>query len=70
MPPPAGFDPDKYLTAPQVAKLWDVSQAYVRQLCREGKVPGALQFSWRPGPVARQRWYIPRDVAEKWGDAS
>jgi DNA-binding transcriptional regulator LsrR (DeoR family) len=66
MPPPPGYNADDYLSTREVAALWDISQAYVRRLCADGKVPGAVQISSRKGPNSRLLWKIPRTVAENY----
>ncbi|HBU11973.1 MAG TPA: DNA-binding protein [Clostridiales bacterium] len=45
-----------YMSAPEAARKWGVSERRVQKLCEEGRIPGVAHFS--------RMWLIPQD-AEK-----
>lgn len=45
-----------YISAPEVAKMWGISERRVQKLCEENRIPGVTYFS--------RMWLIPKD-AEK-----
>ena len=50
----------EYISAPEAAKKWDISERRVQKLCEENRIPGVAKFS--------RLWLIPKD-AEKPTDA-
>ena len=46
----------EYISAPEVAKRWGISERRVQKLCEENRIPGVAKFS--------RMWLIPKD-AEK-----
>ena len=46
----------EYISAPEAAKKWGVSERRVQKRCEENRIPGAFKFS--------RMWLIPTD-AEK-----
>ena len=46
----------EYMSAPQAAKKWGISERRVQILCKENRIPGASKLGYM--------WLIPRD-AEK-----
>ena len=46
----------EYISAPEAAKKWGISERRVQKLCEENRIPGAFKFS--------RMWLIPTD-AEK-----
>ena len=48
------MDSGNMITIKQVAKMTDVSESYIRRLCRRGDIPGALKISAR-------LWIIDKD---------
>ena len=46
----------EYISAPEAAKKWGISERRVQKLCEENRIPGAVKFS--------RVWLIPKD-AEK-----
>ena len=46
----------EYISAPEAAKKWGISERRVQKLCEENRIPGAFKFS--------RMWLIPKD-AEK-----
>ncbi|EPY2272921.1 helix-turn-helix domain-containing protein [Clostridium sporogenes] len=45
-----------YISAPEVAKKWGISERRVQKLCKENRIPGVVRFG--------RMWLIPKD-AEK-----
>jgi hypothetical protein len=45
-----------YVTVGVMAKRWDLSERQVQKLCREGRIPEAVQFG--------RSWAIPQDTAK------
>jgi len=45
---------DNFVEAEEIAKLWNISKRQVQQLCKDGRIEGAIKF----GKV----WAIPRDA--------
>lgn len=41
------MDSGNMITIKQVAKMTDVSESYIRRLCRRGDIPGAIKISPR-----------------------
>ena len=50
----------EYISAPEAAKKWEISERRVQKLCEENRIPGVAKFS--------RMWLIPKD-AEKPADA-
>ena len=50
----------EYMSAPQAAEKWGISERRVQKLCEENRIPGVARFS--------RMWLIPKD-AEKPIDA-
>ena len=46
----------EYISAPEAAKTWGISERRVQKLCEENRIPGVAKFSCM--------WLIPKD-AEK-----
>ena len=46
----------EYMSAPQAARKWGISERRVQKLCEGGRIPGAMKFS--------RIWLIPKG-AEK-----
>lgn len=46
----------EYISAPEAAKKWSISERRVQKLCEENRIPGVAKFS--------RMWLIPKD-AEK-----
>ena len=46
----------EYISAPEAAKKWGISERRVQKLCEENRIPGVAKFS--------RMWLIPKD-AEK-----
>lgn len=49
----------EYISAPEAAKKWGISERRVQKLCEENRIPGVAKFS--------RMWLIPKD-AEKPAD--
>ena len=49
----------EYISAPEAAKKWGISERRVQKLCEENCIPGVARFS--------RMWLIPKD-AEKPAD--
>ena len=49
----------EFISAPEAAKKWGISQRRVQKLCEENRIPGVAKFS--------RMWLIPKD-AEKPAD--
>ena len=43
----------EYISAPEAAKKWGISERRVQQLCEENRIPGVAKFS--------RMWLIPKD---------
>lgn len=50
----------EYISAPEAAKKWGISERRVQKLCEENRIPGVAKFS--------RMWLIPEE-AEKPADA-
>lgn len=46
----------EYISAPEAAQKWGISERRVQKLCEENRIPGVVRFS--------RMWLIPKD-AEK-----
>ena len=46
----------EYISAPEAARKWGISERRVQKLCEENRIPGVAKFS--------RMWLIPKD-AEK-----
>ena len=46
----------EYISAPEAAKKWGISERRVQKLCEENRIPGVAKFS--------RMWLIPKE-AEK-----
>ena len=46
----------EYISAPEAAKKWGISERRIQKLCEENRIPGVAKFS--------RMWLIPKD-AEK-----
>ena len=42
----------KYMSAPETAKKWGISERRVQKLCEENRIPGVARFS--------RMWLIPK----------
>ena len=49
----------EFISAPEAAKKWGISERRVQKLCEESRIPGVAKFS--------RMWLIPKD-AEKPAD--
>lgn len=49
----------EFISAPEAAKKWGISERRVQKLCEENRIPGVAKFS--------RMWLIPKD-AEKPAD--
>ncbi|MBE7063581.1 MAG: DNA-binding protein [Clostridia bacterium] len=47
---------DDFMKTSVAAEKWKLSQVYLTKLCREGKIPGAIQTE------AGKAWHIPVDA--------
>lgn len=43
-----------YISAPEAAKKWGISERRVQKLCEENRIPGVVRFS--------RIWLIPKDA--------
>ena len=43
-----------YISAPEAAKKWNISERRVQKLCEENRIPGVQKFS--------RMWLIPKDA--------
>lgn len=44
----------EYMSAPEAAKKWGISERWVEVLCSENRIPGAAKLS--------RMWLIPKDA--------
>ena len=44
----------EYISAPEAAKKWGISERRVQKLCEEKRIPGVAKFS--------RMWLIPKDA--------
>ena len=44
----------EYISAPEAAKKWSISERRVQKLCEDGRIPGVAKFS--------RMWLIPKDA--------
>lgn len=44
----------EYISAPEAAKKWGISERRVQKLCEENRIPGVARFS--------RMWLIPKDT--------
>ena len=44
----------EYISAPEAAKKWSISERRVQKLCEENRIPGVSKFSYM--------WLIPKDA--------
>lgn len=44
----------EYISAPEAAKKWGISERRVQKLCEEGRIPDVTKFS--------RMWLIPKDA--------
>lgn len=44
----------EYISAPEAAKKWGISERRVQKLCEENRIPGVARFS--------RMWLIPKDA--------
>lgn len=56
------IDGRRYMSSRAAAGLWELSQKYVAELCRQGRLPGAFKDTAR-------RWVIPADSPRPLTDA-
>ena len=49
----------EFVSAPEAAKKWGISERWVQKLCEENRIPGVAKFS--------RMWLMPKD-AEKLAD--
>jgi excisionase family DNA binding protein len=45
-----------YISAPEAAKKWGISERPVQKLCEENRIPGVAKFS--------RLWLIPKDAVK------
>ena len=43
-----------YMSAPEAARKWDISERRVQKLCEEKRIPGTIKFG--------RMWMIPKDA--------
>lgn len=43
-----------YISCPEAAKIWSISERRVQKLCEDGRIPGVVKFS--------RMWMIPKDT--------
>lgn len=43
-----------YISAPEAAKKWGISERRVQKLCEENRIPGVVRFG--------RMWLIPKDT--------
>ncbi len=43
-----------YISAPEAAENWGISERRVQKLCKENRIPGVVRFS--------RIWLIPKDA--------
>lgn len=41
-----------YISCPEAAKIWGISERRVQKLCEDGRIPGIIKFS--------RMWMIPK----------
>jgi excisionase family DNA binding protein len=46
----------EYISAPEAAKKWSISERRVQKLCEDGRIPGVAKFS--------RMWLIPKDAVK------
>ena len=46
----------EYISAPEAAKKWSISERGVQKLCEDGRIPGVAKFS--------RMWLIPKDAVK------
>ena len=46
----------EYISAPEAAKKWGISERRVQKLCEDNRIPGVAKFS--------RMWLIPKDAAK------
>lgn len=46
----------EYISAPEAAKKWGISERRVQKLCEDGRMPGVAKFS--------RMWLIPKDAVK------
>lgn len=46
----------EYISAPEAAVKWGISERRVQKLCEEGRIPGVAKFS--------RMWLIPKDAVK------
>ena len=46
----------EYISAPEGAKKWSISERRVQKLCEDGRIPGVAKFS--------RMWLIPKDAVK------
>ena len=44
-----------YLTAPEIAKKWNITRRQVQYLCSQGRIEGAIK-------IGGYMWLIPKDT--------
>ena len=44
----------EYISCPEIAKQWGISERRVQKLCEDGRIPGVVKFS--------RMWLIPKDT--------
>ena len=47
----------EYISAPEAAKKWGISERRVQKLCEDGRMPGVAKFS--------RMWLIPKENIPK-----
>ena len=46
----------EYISCPEIAKKWGISERRVQKLCEDGRIPGVKKFS--------RIWLIPHDACK------
>ncbi len=46
----------EYISAPEAAKKWGISERRVQKLCEDGRISGVAKFS--------RMWLIPKDASK------
>lgn len=45
-----------YISCPEAAKIWGISERRVQKLCEDGRIPGVVKFS--------RMWMIPQNACK------
>ena len=44
----------EYISCPEAAKKWGISERWVQKFCEDGRIPGVIKFG--------RMWLIPKDA--------